>query len=86
MKKIIIALMLLTSPAIANDRFGRPIHYYPQYAYNAGYNNGKHDQRIKTEKAIVATALIAIGTIMIYNAITNSNVKSKDITRLSYKF
>ena len=54
--------------------------------YHYGYQNGKSDEREKWERAIVATALISFGVIIIYNAVTNSNEKPRDVTHYNYRF
>jgi len=93
MKKLLIALTLALTVGTANARTPRltPIynigyHNGYQYGYHNGYNNGKNDERDKWERAIVATALISVGAIIIYNVVTNSNEKPRDITHYNYRF
>ena len=90
MKKLLISLIIILS--IGNANAARPNPYYHAYhngydnGYNIGYNNGKRDAKHNAEKVIAATALISFGAIILYNVITNSNVKSRDLSHYSYRF
>lgn len=94
MKKVLTSLLValtLSTPAIAATPRPNPIYqsgYHHGYnnGYQYGYHNGKSDEREKWEKAIVATALISFGAIIIYNAVTNSNEKPRDVTHYNYRF
>lgn len=91
MKKLIILIMILGIGTANATPAYRPVRPMPNpdfvagygSGYNSGYRHGKNDERDKIVKATVATALIAIGSIMIYKAITG---EEKNITRLSYQF
>lgn len=88
MKKLLIFLLLISTPALATDRYGRPVYNQNSvnHAYFAGYVNGKNDQRETTTKAVVATALIVAGTIIIYKAITKKDAPINQNGHLSIKF
>lgn len=93
MKKLLVSLLVALTMSTSFAATPRPT---PQYTigyhngwnngYNYGYHNGKSDEREKWEKAIVATALISFGAIIIYNAVTSSNEKPRDVTHYSYRF
>lgn len=93
MKKLLVALTLALTVGTASAVTPRPnpiynIGYHNGYhnGYQYGYHNGKSDEREKWERAIVATALISIGAIIIYNAVTGENEKPRDVTHYSYRF
>lgn len=89
MKKIIFVLILLTTPAIARPYYNRPPMPNPSSnisAYDAGYNKGRFDQKITTEKAIVATAVIALGAVIIYKVITAKPAPINEYGKFSVKF
>lgn len=93
MKKLLVALTLALTIGTANAATPRPtpqytIGYHNGYSngYHYGYHIGKDNEREKWEKAIVATALISFGAIIIYNVVTNSNEKPRDVTHYNYRF
>lgn len=93
MKKLLVALTLALTVGTASAITPRPnpiynVGYHHGYnnGYQYGYHNGKSDEREKWERAIVATALISIGAIIIYNAVTGENEKPRDVTHYSYRF
>ena len=99
MKKLLVALTLALTVGTASAVNAIPIpgsrptpiqniDYRRGYnnGYQYGYHNGKSDEREKWERAIVATALISIGAIIIYNAVTGENEKPRDVTHYSYRF
>lgn len=93
MKKLLTALVLALTVSTAGAVTPRPtpaynIGYHNGYnnGYHYGYHNGKSDEREKWERAIVATALISVGVIIIYNAVTGDNQKPRDVTHYNYRF
>lgn len=91
MKKLIVLTMILgigTANASPAYRPHRPIpnpSFVSGYnsGYNSGYRKGKNDERDKVVRTAVATAVIAVGAVIIYKAITG---EEKNPMRLSYKF
>lgn len=90
MKKTIITLCTLLACAPAMARVPAPV-IRPPYgtfdsAWAVGYAQGKKDQRIATEHAIIATGLIVIGTVIIYKALTAKDAPVNEYGRFSIKF
>lgn len=96
MKKLIASVLMattLSTNAMAVSYRGHPIPHKPSNfsigynkGYTMGYHDGKSDNEEKVHKAIAATLLISIGAVVIYNLVTNSNEKPRDITHYSVRF
>lgn len=91
MKKLIVLAMILSIGTANATPAYRPVRPMPNpdfvagygSGYNSGYRKGKNDERDKFVRTAVATAVIAVGVVIIYKAITG---EEKNPMRLSYKF
>ena len=87
MKKIILACALLFPFQSQARQVVLP--YYSSInniSYDKGYYAGVRDQKYVTTRAIVATGVIVLGTIIIYKAFSGKDVPQGNYGRLTYRF
>ena len=85
MKKILLAVLIMVLVIPDSYGRGRHEHYPPSYYYNDGFNTGyREGESSGAKKGMIATGLIIIGLVVVYEAITN--VKVEQSTRFVYRF
>ena len=85
MKRLLITFILGCGLTFNGYGYSRHEHYPPSYYYDNGYNKGYNEGKsVGAEKGMIATGLIIIGLVVVYEAMTN--LKVQDSTRVVYRF